>query len=74
MPQVRTGSAPGLDNLRYNFLNALGHELKSPLIVILQSLELLRDTRLGPLNSDQGQLVDSLIEQSHYLQHMIGAW
>ncbi len=61
-----------LDNLRSNFLNALGHELKTPLIVVLQSLELLRDSRLGSLNEEQGKLIDTLSEQSRYLQHMIG--
>jgi signal transduction histidine kinase len=60
-----------LDKLRSNFLNAFGHELKTPLIVILQCLDLLRDTRLGSLNKDQAELIESLCEQSRYLQRMI---
>ena len=60
-----------LDRLRSNFLNALGHELRTPLIVILQSLELFRDPRLGPLNQDQAQLIDTLLQQSLHLRRMI---
>ena len=60
-----------LDNIRSSFLNALGHELKTPLIVVLQTLELLLDPRLGPLNADQTEFVQAIHKNSRNLQRMI---
>lgn len=60
-----------LDRLRSNFLNAFGHELKTPLMVVLQSLELLRDPRFGPLNPQQTELLETFSHHCGYLQHLI---
>jgi signal transduction histidine kinase len=60
-----------LDRLRYSFLNVVGHELKTPLTVVLQGLEALKDTRRGPLNSEQADIVGMLDHHSIHLQRLI---
>jgi signal transduction histidine kinase len=60
-----------LDRLRYSFLNVVGHELKSPLTVLLQGLEVLKEPKLGPLNADQSEVVAMLERQSSYLRSLI---
>lgn len=60
-----------LDRLRYNFLNVIGHELKSPLAVILPGLEVLKDPRRGSLAPDQMRIVDALDQQARHLLQTI---
>ena len=60
-----------LDNVRSSFLNAIGHELKTPMTVILQTLELLQDPRVGPLNQEQAEFTEAVIQHSRHLQRMI---
>ena len=60
-----------LDNVRSSFLNAIGHELKTPISVILQTLELLQDPRVGPLNQEQTEFTEAVIQHSRHLQRMI---
>jgi signal transduction histidine kinase len=60
-----------LDRLRYSFLNVVGHELKTPLTVLLQGLEILKEPRIGPLNEDQAEVVAMLGRQSGYLRRLI---
>jgi len=60
-----------LDHIRSSFLNALGHELKTPMTVILQTLELLQDPRVGPLTQEQAELTEAVIQHSRHLQRMI---
>jgi signal transduction histidine kinase len=60
-----------LDRLRHSFLNVVGHELKSPLTVILQGLEAIKDARRGPLNSEQADIVGTLDRQSIHLRRLI---
>lgn len=60
-----------LDKLRFSFLNVVGHELKTPLTVILQGLEALKSQRFGPLNTEQTEITRMLDEQSAYLHRMI---
>jgi signal transduction histidine kinase len=60
-----------LDRLRYSFLNVVGHELKSPLTVLLQGLEILKEPRFGPLNDDQAEVVAMLARQSSHLCRLI---
>jgi signal transduction histidine kinase len=60
-----------LDRLRHSFLNVVGHELKSPLTVILQGLETIKDPRRGPLNSEQADIVGMLDRQSIHLRRLI---
>lgn len=60
-----------LDGVRSSFLNVLGHELKTPMTVILQTVALLQDSRVGPLNQDQAELIEAVVQHSGHLQRMI---
>lgn len=60
-----------LDKLRYSFLNVVGHELKTPLTIILQGTEALSNRKIGPLNPDQDEIVEMLTNQSDYLHRLI---
>jgi signal transduction histidine kinase len=60
-----------LDQLRYSFLNVVGHELKTPLTVILQGLETLQNPQRGPMNAEQTEIVEMLERQSSYLDRLI---
>ncbi len=60
-----------LDRLRYSFLNVVGHELKTPLTVILQGLEAIHNPQRGPLNAEQTEIVEMLERQSSYLNRLI---
>jgi signal transduction histidine kinase len=60
-----------LDRLRHSFLNVVGHELKTPLTVILQGLEALKDARRGALSAEQAEIVEVLDYQSNYLSRLI---
>jgi len=61
-----------LSRLRSTFLNAIGHELTTPITVMIQSLETLVDPRHGTLNEGQKEIVETLHQQTAHLQHMIG--
>jgi len=39
--------------------------------VILQTVELLQDSRVGPLNQDQAELIGAVVQHSGHLQRMI---
>jgi signal transduction histidine kinase len=60
-----------LDGLRYSFLNVVGHELKTPLTVIQQGLEVLKDPKRGPLNAEQAEMVTVLGRNLSYLGRVI---
>lgn len=60
-----------LERMRSSFLNAIGHELRTPLIIVLQTLELLKDPRLGPLTEDQKNFIATVEKHSRCLQRMI---
>lgn len=60
-----------LDRLKSNFLNVIGHELKTPLTVIIQALEALSDQRRGTLNEEQCELLDTSKTQIANLGNLI---
>jgi signal transduction histidine kinase len=60
-----------LDRLRYSFLNVVGHELKTPLTVILQGLEAIRKSHAGLFNREQADFVDALDRQANHLGRLI---
>jgi signal transduction histidine kinase len=60
-----------LDGLRYSFLNVVGHELKTPLTVIQQGLEVLGDPKRGPLNTEQMETIAVLGRNVSYLGRVI---
>ena len=61
-----------LDSAKTNFISTVSHEMKTPISSILMSLQLLGDTRLGALNSEQQQLVGSIRESSDRLLSITG--
>ena len=61
-----------LDSAKTNFISTVSHEMKTPISSILMSLQLLGDTRLGELNTDQKQLVGSIKESSDRLLSITG--
>lgn len=60
-----------LDRLRFNFLNVVGHELKTPLTVILQGLETLQHPSRGLLNTEQQEILGMIENQSEQLGQLI---
>jgi PAS domain S-box-containing protein len=59
------------DKAKTNLLATASHELKTPLSSINLSLKLLDDKRLGDLNEEQRDIVDSLRQQSNRLSRLI---
>ena len=61
-----------LDLAKTNFIATVSHELKTPLSGIKMSLKLLDDTRIGPLNDEQKQLVGSVRDDTDRLLNLTG--
>ena len=61
-----------LDSAKTNFISTVSHEMKTPISSILMSLQLLGDDRLGALNGEQKQLVNSIKESSDRLLSITG--
>ena len=59
------------DTAKTNLIATVSHELKTPLSSINLSLRLLDDKRLGELNSEQRDVVNSLRQQSTRLSRVI---
>jgi len=60
-----------LDRLRHTFLSTVNHEMRTPLVLILQSIELLESNRLGTMTPDQLDTMMVLKRQSRQLDRMI---
>jgi K+-sensing histidine kinase KdpD len=60
-----------LDRLRYSFLNVVGHELKTPLTVVLQGWEVFKDPKRGPLSPERTEMLAILERQLNYLYRVI---
>lgn len=61
-----------LDSAKTNFISTISHEMKTPISSILMSLQLLNDRRLGGLNEEQQQLLDSIQTSSDRLLNITG--
>ncbi len=59
------------DRAKTNLLATASHELKTPLSSINLSLKLLEDKRLGTLNKEQTDVINSLRQQSNRLSRVI---
>ncbi|MDV7396497.1 histidine kinase dimerization/phospho-acceptor domain-containing protein, partial [Arthrospira platensis SPKY1] len=59
------------DLAKTNFMATLSHELKTPISAIDMSLGLLRDDRIGPLNQDQRELLQTIRDNSNRLLRMV---
>ncbi len=60
-----------LDEQKMRFLRHMSHELKTPLTSIREGTELLHDDVLGPLNTQQHEVVVILRDNSVRLQRLI---
>ena len=56
-----------LDQTKSNFLATVSHELKTPLSTINFHLKLLQNQRVGALNAEQQQIVESLKQENQRL-------
>ncbi len=59
------------DTAKTNLIATVSHELKTPLSSINLSLKLLDDRRLGDLNTEQREIINSLKQQSTRLSRVI---
>lgn len=56
-----------LEEAKTNFIATISHELKTPISSIKLSLKLLEDKRVGGLNTEQSNLVDTIKEDTQRL-------
>ena len=61
-----------LDLAKTNFLATISHELKTPLSSIKMGTQLLNDNRVGELNAEQKQIIQSINEQANRLTNITG--
>ncbi len=61
-----------LDFAKTNFIATVSHELKTPISSILMSLDLLVNEKVGSVNSEQKQLIQSVKEDSQRLLKITG--
>jgi len=62
-----------LDRLRRTFLSTVNHEMRTPLVLILQSIELLDSSRLGTMTPDQLDTLMVLRRQAQKLDGMVNS-
>jgi PAS domain S-box-containing protein len=60
-----------LEQEREDFVSMLSHDLKTPITAIVGSLDLVRDGRLGPVNGEQTEYLDSAAESCAEMVDMI---
>ncbi|MGP3592097.1 two component system sensor histidine kinase QseE/GlrK [Vagococcus sp. WN89Y] len=60
-----------LESQRHQFLRHISHELKTPLASMREGTELLADQVVGPLTTEQKEVVDILDASSRNLQKLI---
>jgi signal transduction histidine kinase len=61
-----------LDFAKTNFIATVSHELKTPIASIRMSLDLLENKRLGELNAEQRNMVESIKEDTTRLLKITG--
>ncbi|OQP42798.1 hypothetical protein A4H97_11595 [Niastella yeongjuensis] len=61
-----------LDAAKTNFIATISHELKTPLFAIKMSTQLLDDKRIGELNTDQREILESLKKNTERLLKITG--
>lgn len=66
-------SLKALEREREDFVSMLSHDLKNPITSIVGSLDLVREGRLGPINKDQREFIESAEESCSEMVEMINA-
>lgn len=62
-----------LEREREDFVSMLSHDLKNPITSIVGSLDLVREGRLGPINKDQRDFLESAEESCSEMVEMINS-
>jgi PAS domain S-box-containing protein len=62
-----------LEQEREDFVSMLSHDLKNPITAIVGSLDLVREGRLGPVNNDQREFIESAEESCSEMVEMINS-
>jgi PAS domain S-box-containing protein len=60
-----------LEQEKEDFVSMLSHDLKSPITAIVGSLDLVREGRIGPVNPDQQEFLESAVESCAEMVEMI---
>lgn len=60
-----------LEQEREDFVSMLTHDLKTPLTAVVGSIDLVREGRLGPINPEQKDYLESAMESSAEMVEMI---
>lgn len=60
-----------LEQEREDFVSMLSHDLKTPITAIVGSLDLVREGRLGPINEEQQEYLESAVESCSEMTDMI---
>ena len=66
-------SLKALEREREDFVSMLSHDLKNPITAIVGSLDLVREGRLGPINKDQREFIESAEESCAEMVEMINS-
>ncbi len=59
------------DETKSNFLATVSHELKTPIASTKMSIELLENTKIGMLNTEQNELITHIKEDIDRMQRMV---
>jgi len=62
-----------LEREREDFVSMLSHDLKNPITAIVGSLDLVREGRLGAINKDQREFIESAEESCSEMVEMINS-
>lgn len=57
-----------MNEAKTNFISVVSHELKTPISSINMSLRLLEDKRIGSLNEEQADLIDSIRNETNRMK------
>ncbi len=60
-----------LEKEREEFVSMLTHDLKTPLTAVVGSIDLVRESRLGPVNGEQKEYLESAVESCGEMVEMI---
>ena len=60
-----------LEQEKEDFLYMLSHDLKNPITVVIGSIDIMREGRLGPVNTEQAEYLQSAIDSCNEVVSMI---
>jgi len=60
-----------LEQEKEDFVSMLSHDLKSPITAVVGSIDLVRESKLGPVNEEQTEYLDAAVESCEEMVEMI---